>query len=599
MDTLKKVFDLLSRSEKRQTYYLLVLIIFMAFIDMLGVASILPFVAILFNPQIIKTNTIINFFYLESGILGITNITQFLFLFGVVVFILLISSLIVRSLTQYFQIRFALIREYTIGRRLIEGYLRQPYSWFLNRHSADLGKNILSEVGGVIGGIIIPIISLISNCLVTLVLLILCILVNPILSIIIILVFTFFYGCIYYFVKSFLTKAASRRLQANQDRFTTISEAFGAVKEIKVGGLEQVYVNRFARPAQAYAVSKSLSSIIEFLPRYFIEGVAFGGMIIFILILMAQGNKFENIIPIIVFYTFAGYRLIPAMQAIYGNLTVIRSSKAGLDYIHKDIMNLQFYETNPSRSVSSMPLKKSITFNKINFYYSSSKHVSLKNISLEISAFSKVAIVGPTGSGKTTLVDIILGLLDPSEGLLCVDNTIINHKNKRSWQKNIGYVPQQIYLFDSSIEENIAFGIDPKNINHEAIEKASKIANLYNFVMNELPNQFKTTIGEQGVRLSGGQRQRIGIARALYHNPHVLILDEATSALDNITEESIIEAMQNLGDKMTIILITHRLNMIKNCDKIFLIENGELKDQGSYNSLKNSNEVFKKLSSKE
>ena len=598
MSTFKKVFDLLSHSEKRQTYYLLILIIAMAFIDMLGVASILPFVAILSNPQIIETNTIINFFYRESSILGVTNISQFIFLLGVVVFILLISSLIIRSLTIYFITRFSLIREYTIGRRLIEGYLRQSYTWFLNRHSADLGKNILSEVGGIIGGIIIPIISLISNSLVALILLTLCILVNPILSSIIGLVFAFFYGCVYYFVKSFLAKAGSKRLQANQDRFTAISEAFGAVKEVKVGGLEQVYVERFAKPAQSYAVSKSQTSIIEFLPRYFIEGVAFGGMILLILILMTQGSKFENIIPIIAFYTFAGYRLIPAMQAIYGTLTVIRSSKAGLDYIHKDFMNLQSYETN-SKPLSSMPLKQSITFNKINFNYPNSKHATLKNISFEIPAFSKVGIVGPTGSGKTTVVDIILGLLDPSEGLFSVDNNLISHKNKRSWQKSIGYVPQQIYLFDTSIEKNIAFGIDSKNINHEAVKKASKIANLHDFVMKELPNQYKTTIGERGVRLSGGQRQRIGIARALYHNPHVLILDEATSALDNVTEEIIMDAMHNLGDEMTIILIAHRLNTIKNCDKIFLLENGELKDQGSYNSLNKSNEVFKKLSGKE
>jgi ABC-type multidrug transport system fused ATPase/permease subunit len=570
----------------------------MSFIDALGVASILPFVAILSNPQIIETNTIINFFYRESSILGVTNISQFLFLFGVVVFILLISSLIIRSLAQYFQMRFALIREYTIGRRLIEGYLHQPYTWFLNRHSADLGKNILSEVGGVIGGIIIPIISLISNSLIALVLLILCILVNPTLSLMVGLVLIFFYGCVYYFVKSFLAKAGAQKVQANQDRFKAISEALGAIKEVKVGGLEQVYIERFAKPAQSYAISKSLSSIIEFLPRYFIEAVAFGGMILLILILMAQGNRFENIIPIIAFYTFAGYRLIPALQAIYGTLTVIRSSKAGLDYVHKDFMNLQPYETN-SKPVSSIPLKQSITFNKINFNYPNNKHATLKNINLEIPAFSKVGIVGPTGSGKTTVVDIILGLLDPSEGLFSVDNNPINHKNKRSWQKSIGYVPQQIYLFDSSIEENIAFGIDNKNINNEAVKKASKIANLHDFVIKELPNHYQTTIGERGVRLSGGQRQRIGIARALYHNPHVLIFDEATSALDNVTDEIVMDAINNLGDKMTIILIAHRLNTIRNCDKIFLLENGELKDQGSYNSLKKSNEVFKKLSGKE
>jgi len=243
-----------------------------------------------------------------------------------------------------------------------------------------------------------------------------------------------------------------------------------------------------------------------------------------------------------------------------------------------------------------MPLTKSITLNNIYFDYPNSKQAVIKNINLSIPAFSKVGFVGTTGSGKTTTIDLILGLLDPSQGTLSVDGNIITNNNKRSWQKSIGYVPQQIYLIDDSVAANIAFGVDVQNIDYQAVEQAAKIANLHNFVMKELPNNYNTIVGERGVRLSGGQRQRIAIARALYHKPQVLILDEATSALDGLTEQDIMDAMNNLGKKITIIIITHRLSTVKNCDVIFLLEQGQLKGQGTYEELNQSSVLFKKMS---
>ena len=218
----------------------------------------------------------------------------------------------------------------------------------------------------------------------------------------------------------------------------------------------------------------------------------------------------------------------------------------------------------------------------------------LKDISLSIPAKSTVGLVGTTGSGKTTMVDIILGLLEPQKGTLEVDGKIITKQNSRSWQRSIGYVPQHIYLTDNSIAANIAFGVEPKDINQDLVEKASKIANLHNYVINELPKQYHTTIGERGVRLSGGQRQRIGIARALYHESKVLILDEATSALDNQTEKIVMDAIKNLSKDITIILITHRLNTVKNCDKIYLLKNGEIKNEGTFEELINVDEDFRK-----
>lgn len=588
MKKLKKIFDLLAPNEQKRVYHLFFLILVMASFDALGVASILPFIAVLANPQLIETNEILNYLYQASHILGVSNTTQFLFFFGILVFLLFITTLTIRALTIYAQIRFSLMREYSIGKRLIEGYLHQPYSWFLNRHSADLGKSILSEVKEVVENAIVPILNVIVYGTLTMALLVLLFVINTKLAVSVGLFLALSYGIIFYFMRKFLSQIGSRRLKANKDRFISTSEAFASIKEVKFGGLEEIYIDRFSKPAQIYAKNQSLAEVIARLPRYFIEAIAFGGIIILVLSLMYRGNEFSNIIPIISLYVFAGYRLIPSLQQIYNAITRLRFSGAALDSLHKDLTNLKFSK-RIANTYLAMPLTKSIKLNNVNFNYPNSKHNALKNINLSIPAFSKVGIAGTTGSGKTTIVDLILGLLDPDkEGTLMVDENIITENNKRSWQKNIGYVPQQIYLSEGSIAANIALGVDQINIDCHAVEQAAKIANLHEFVTTQLPKQYNTNIGEKGVRISGGQKQRVGIARALYHKPQVLILDEATSALDNYTEQSIMNDLYNIGNKITIILIAHRLDTLKKCDIIFLLEQGQLKFQGSYDLFRSS-----------
>lgn len=595
MQNFKKILYLLNPSEKKKIILLLILIFCMAFIDMIGVASILPFIAVVANPQLIETNTILKYLYQLSSILGVSSSKQFMFVLGILVFLFLIISLIVRALTHYAQIRFALMREYTIGARLIEFYLHQPYTWFLNRNSADLSKVILSGVNEIVYETILPSLNLIAQGLVTISILTILIIIDFKLAIIVGSVLITTYGTIFYFMKNILSQRGSDRLQANKDRFVSVSEAFGAIKEIKVGRLEKVYVNRFSLPAQLYASHQSASTAISHLPRYFIEGIAFGGMVLLVLILMKDGDLFANIVPVIALYAFAGYRIMPAIQQIYVAFTQLRVSRAALDGIHKDLMSSQFYEKDVTE-IGVMPLTRSIVLNNIHFNYPKSKQAALKNINLSIPAFKKVGFVGVTGSGKTTTVDLILGLLSPNKGTVSVDGNIISSKNKSCWQKNIGYVPQQIYLIDDSVSANIAFGSNSQKIDRIAVEQAAKTANLHDYVTKELPNNYNTILGERGTRLSGGQRQLIGIARALYHKPQVLILDEATSALDNITEQNIMNAINNLGKEVTIILIAHRLSTVKNCDIIFLLERGELKDQGTYEELSKSSKLFKKMS---
>jgi len=596
MLTLKKLLSLLTSPERKRAGLLMGMILMMAFLDMLGVASILPFMAVLANPELVQTNTVLNTAFITSSHIGIYTTEQFLFALGVLVFVLLVTSLAFKALTTYAQTRFALMREYSIGKRLVEAYLHQPYSWFLNRHSADLGKTILSEVGTVIGNGMIPLMTLMAQGMVALALLILLLVVDPLLALSVGVVLGLAYAGIFVVMSGWLKRLGQARVKANQARYTAVSEAFGAAKEVKVGGLEQAYIQRFSKPAEIYAKGQATAQIIAQLPRFALEGIAFGGMLLVMLYLMTKSGSFAAALPIIALYAFAGYRLMPALQQIYGAFTQLRFAGPALDALHKDISSLQ--TTDAQRGyITSLPLTQAITLSQVSYCYPNAPHPALKGIDLMIPAHNTVGFVGATGSGKTTTVDVILGLLEPQEGSLSVDGHPITAANRRHWQRAIGYVPQHIYLADDSVAANIAFGVNARDIDQQAVERAAKIANLHEFVVNDLPRGYATTVGERGVRLSGGQRQRIGIARALYHNPQVLILDEATSALDNLTEQAVMEAVNNLGHDITIILIAHRLTTVRQCDQIYLLERGEVKAKGTFDELLETNKQFELMAS--
>ena len=594
MNKLKKILFFLTPNERKRGILLLVMMIIMALLDMIGVASILPFVNVLTNPNLIETNTFLNSMFEISKNFGVISNEEFLFFLGVLVFFFLIISLIFKALVVYMQELFVKMRVYSISKRLTESYLNQPYSWYLNRNSADISKTILSEVGTAVAGGLSPIMELISKGMVTIALLTLLIIYDPILSITIAVFLGIIYGFIYTSLRNFLSRIGKERLNANKQRFTSISEAFGAFKEVKVGGLEKVYLERFSESAHTFARHQASSAIIGQLPRFAIEGLVFGGMIIVILYLISQIGDFSAAIPIIALYAFAGYRLMPAIQQIYVSFTQLRFIGPTLDIIYEDVKNLK--KSIPEQDYDKMKFSESITLKEINFSFpNSSRRTILDNININIKANSTVGLVGSTGSGKTTLVDIILGLLEAQKGTLEVDGKIITKNNCRAWQKSIGYVPQNIYLADDTVAANIAFGIDSNKINQKALKNAAKIANLNEFVLNELPKQYQTNIGDQGIKLSGGQRQRIGIARALYHNPDLLILDEATSALDNLNEKTVMDAVNNLDKKITIILIAHRLDTLKNCHNIFVLDRGSLVGQGTFDQLKKANKEFKKM----
>ena len=587
----KKIFYILSKKERIGAVYLLILVLAMALIDMLGIASIMPFIALLTNPEIINTNTLINFAYQKANIIGIKNEQEFLISVGIFVFLLLITSIAIKALTTYFQTRYIKLCEYSLSKRLMERYLYQPYSWFLNRNSSYIGKTILSETGNVIGKGLSPMISLISNIIVTLTLFIMLLYVDPILTLIVAITVSLFYSLIFILIRKLLNKIAKKNFKANEIKFRVLLEAFSASKEVKVGGLEQVFINRFKKPARSMAYNSALVDIISQIPRFTLEAISFGGLLLVILFYMIATNDITGVLPIIALYAFAGYRLMPAIQKIFISLTSLRVAGPAIQSLYKDLENLNLKIENNHKS--KLALENNIKLKNIFYTYPKSTRTILKNINLMIPAYSTIGVVGATGSGKTTTIDIILGLLESQKGTLEVDGNIINNNNRRAWQNSIGYVPQQIYLADTTIAENIAFGKNIDEINQKDVEDAAKIANLHDFIIDELPMKYQTTVGERGVRLSGGQRQRIGIARAIYHKPKLLIFDEATSALDNITEKEVMEAVHNTDHKITKILIAHRLSTVKKCDKIFLFDKGELKGEGSYQDLIKTSSEFR------
>ena len=596
MRTLKKLIFLLSPTERKHAAFLLIMNLIMALLEMIGVASIMPFIAVLTNPTLVETNVILNSIFKASNIFGVTDNNKFLLFLGILVFVLLITSLTFKAATTFFQLKFVQMREYSIGKRLFEGYLNQPYSWFLGRHSADLGKSILSEVGVIINNGMQPFMVFVSNTMIVILLITLLMLVDSKLTLIVSFTLGIAYGLIFKLVRKFLNHVGKLRMINNQLRFTAISEAFGAAKEVKVGGLEEIFIKRFSDPAQIFARSQASSSAIAQIPRFALEAIAFGGIILLILFLMAKTGDIDTVLPILSLYVFAGYRLLPAIQQIYSSFTQLSFVRPSVESLYDDLKSLE--KNNINQVQNNFLFNKAISLKNISYEYPNAPRTSLKDVSLNITVGTSVGIVGATGSGKSTIVDIILGLLESQKGILEIDGQAITKKNVRSWQSIIGYVPQSIYLTDDTIAANIAFGVDPKSINLHNIEKVSKIANLHQFVIDELPNKYQTTIGEHGARLSGGQRQRIGIARALYHNPKLLILDEATNALDNITEKAVMENISSIKENLTIIMIAHRLSTVMQCDNIFLLEKGKLTNQGTFKELEKFSHLFSKFVSK-
>ena len=587
MASFKKIYKLLSSHERKRAGLLLGMIFIMSLLDAIGIASVMPFLSVLANPDVVTQNEFLALLYNH---LEFENEQSYLFFLGLMVFFFLIMSLAFKTLTTYALLRFVLLREFSLGHRLVESYLHRPFSWLLNRHSAELGKNVLSEVSQVIQHALLPAMTVITQGILCLIILLLLFIVSPVLALTSGIVFSASYFLISRVTKKILLKIGNERLIANDKRYKTLNEIFGAFKEVKLKSLELVFLDRYSLPAKQYASHTATAQVIGQLPRFALEGIAFGGMLLVILYLMDKKNDLAVALPVMGVYAFAGYRLMPALQQVYNGISQLRFSGPALDALYNDFQEIVSAEKIKLPGSKKHP-KDVIELKNVSYRYPGSEKNALSDVSLTIKVGKNVGIVGSTGSGKTTAVDLLLGLLEPQNGALIIDGQVIGAKTRRQWQNNIGYVPQHIFLTDASIASNIAFGTRAEEIDFDRVKSAAKIANLHSFVEDQ-PQGYGTTVGEAGVRLSGGQRQRVGIARALYQQPAVLVLDEATSALDNLTERVVMDAITNMDRDTTIINITHRVRTLEGCDLIYVLEKGKVIQQGSYSEVSISNPLF-------
>jgi len=587
MKTFENLFFLLNRQEQKKIFLLFFMILLNSIFEILGVVSILPFITVLTNPELIQSNLVLNSLYEFSSVFGVKNINDFIFFSGALLFIFLISSLSFKALTYFIQLRFIHILDYSIAKRLIKKYLSQSYGWFLNHNSAEIGKNILSEVGQVVQSSVKPFIELLSKTVVAILLIIMLIAVDLKLTLIVSITILSVYTIIFFSLRRFNHLNGKIRLESNNLRYQSVNNAFSSIKEIKLKGLEDHFIKFFSNSAKNFAITQANAQLIRLLPRFFLEAVAFGGILLVILYLMKKSGNFNNSLPLISLYVFAGYRLIPSIQQIYSSITQINYINSALKKLIEDFRNLKTIAPTKKYQKSLYP-KKKIELQNISFTYPGENKKLINNINFSIDANSSVGFIGPTGCGKTTIVDIILGLIQPQYGSILIDGQIISKENMISWQSSIGYVPQVIYLSDDTILANIAFGVKAEDINQELAKEVIKILSLDKFI-NRLPYKYHTKVGERGAKLSGGERQLIGIARALYLKPKVLILDEATSALDFESEKKITDSINSLHKEITIIMIAHRLNTLSSCDKIFKFDRGNLIDQGSFSKIIGSN----------
>lgn len=592
IELVKQLHSMLTPSQKRRLYVMQVLIICMAVFEVAGIASIGPFMAVVSDTSLIETNNTLAALYEFTGS---QTSTDFLILMGVGVLSLLTMASLLSIYTVWRLAMFGSKLGTEISERLYGHYLKQNWLFHAMGSSAKLTKQVAGEASRVSNSVIQPLLQISARLVLVAMIVIGIFIFNPIVAIAGFSIFAVAYLIIYTLVRSTLLRNGQTISRLGTTRFKLINEGFGGIKDVILLGRQKDFIDRFDDSSNTLAYVQGNNRTLEQVPRYIIELITYGALISLILsLILADEGNLSSILPVLAIYALAGFKLLPATQQIYVGMVQIKANISALDSIKKDLIDSQSNSLQTDSTVSRLDLKDSIHLQNIEFTYPAKSETVLKKLDLTIKANSTVGIVGPSGSGKSTVIDVILGLIEPEEGKLLIDGSAINSENKRAWQNSIGFVPQSIFLSEGSIAENVAFGIAKTEINIEQVKRAISLAHLDELV-SELPEGLNSLVGERGVQLSGGQRQRIGIARALYHEPDVLVFDEATSALDGITEKMIMDAIHDFSGQKTIILIAHRLKTVQKCDTIFMINKGELVDSGDYQTLIQNNSIFRNM----
>lgn len=566
INTLLKTWSLFASSERHKALLMLALIMLMAVAETAGVISIIPFLSVIARPDVVHEQAWLSRAYALSGL---REMRTFIIALGLTSIMAVVLSSAFKTITLHLVNRYVHMLRHSLSTRLLSRYLHQPYSFFLGRNPAELSKNVLSEADQLTFNLLQPLAMLVAHGAVVLAMVLLIVLYDPWMALGIVLAVASLYGLIYLLVRRRLRRIGVARQQADAGRYQASSEALGGIKDVQVTHTAGTWLQRYARDSREFSRHAATAETLSASPLYIVEALGFTGLITIALLLMTRDSDLAHVLPALGLYGFAAYRLLPAAQIMYRGFARLQYFSASLDKVHRD---LALAEMPDPQGAAVLAPKTAITLCNIHFSYPSAPDKPvLRDVSLRIPVNTSLGIAGPSGAGKSTLMDILLGLLPPIAGTVLIDGTPLTAANVVHWQRAIGYVPQHIYLADTSVVQNIAFGIAPERIDMAAVERAARAAQIHDFIVSDLPDGYQTNVGDRGIRLSGGQRQRIGIARALYRNPPVLLMDEATSALDAQTEQAFNEAIRALAGRKTIIVIAHKENSLRHCDHVMTL----------------------------
>ena len=571
------------------------LIFVAAFLEMAGIGMFVPLLHILSDPAKVEGLPVIGGLYREwaGGEPG-----RFIVLFSGLLFAFFVVKNIVLGVIIYIQNRFVLRRRARFARDLMRAYLERPYVFHLQHNTAELVRNVTLLSSRLFMKGVMPIVNTAMELLTALAVLFVLMLVDPGTTLGVALLIGLSVAVFYRAIRHRVREWGRRTVHYDGEILLRANQALGSIKETKISGKEAFFADAFWKPNHAASRYLALSNTAGHLPRLFIEAVAMGGLLLLVLVLIQlQGKTAGDILPTLGIFGIASMRLMPSFSKIVSNMTLLRENTAAVDILHGDLSEarMEVLETahKAADSVSRLSFDKELSLEGVTYRYPKGDGLVLDGVTLTIPFRQSVALVGRSGAGKTTLVDVILGLLEPTGGSLKVDGVDL-FDDLAGWQRRIGYVPQEIYLTDDTLRNNIALGVDEADIDEARVEDAVKTAHLEDFT-DSLAEGLDTVLGERGARLSGGQRQRVGIARALYHDPEILVMDEATSALDSETENQISQAIAGLSGDKTVIVIAHRLSTVRNCDRIVLLESGRVVDTGTFDELANRNVDFSRM----
>lgn len=596
---VKKGWTLLDSHERRLAMLVLAVVVLSALTSAIMVGSIMPFLTVLADPNRIHEIKFLAWVY-EVG--GFKSDFGFLFALGMASLLAIVVGNVIQMLRLYLVTNFATMRLHSFSTRLLQVYLRQPYEFFLNKHSGELGTQVLAETEKVVQFFYRPAAEAIAAAFTVVAIVVLLIWINPFVTIVSVLFAGGFYLVTYVVSRKVVSRFGVVRAEANRSRFRIAHEVLAGVKDVKLLGREANYVSTYWTPSFDMARAESKAIFIGTLPIYVMQIIAFGGMIVLILALLvpselSHASTLGTLLPMLGVFAFGGQRLIPELAKVYTGIAQINYGASAVEALHRDLEGEHTLPPLPPPNTEPMGLKFSLELRAVSFTYPNADAPGLTEVSLNIRAGERIGIVGGSGAGKTTLADIIMGLLRAQSGEIFVDGIAVTEDNILSWQRTVGYVQQDIFLSDTSILENIAFGIPKEKIDRERAFQAARMAHLDCFVNDDLAEGYDTLVGERGVRLSGGQRQRIGIARALYNHADLIVFDEATSALDNITEKQVMDLIDTLPGNKTAILIAHRLSTLGKCDRLIVLDHGKVVGIGTWDELLSQNAHLQSLAS--